>query len=783
MIKSRTNQAEAVRSGSTTHSLSRLGPPKAGLADEGKPGNGPLLDDALSVAKAELERERTTSADLRNVLYSTDVATLLLDRDLNIRFFTPAIRSLFSLRPSDIGRPLADFRSLGADHALLDDAEAVLQALVPMEREIAGKDGVRYIRRIAPCSGQNDIQGVVLTFRNLTERGNIVKSLEDAKHLAEQATAAKSRVLATASHDLRQPLQTLAMLHGMLAEGKHPKDLAKQLDQALGTMSGMLSTLLDANQFDIESVRPVRSKVSIDWLFGRLKDEFTYRAHAQGLALHIVPCHLSVDSDPRLLKQMIRILLMNAITYTKSGKLLMGCRRRNGILSIEVGDTGVGMPDAVLRSMFEPPLGQRDSSLGSGHGLSIFKILADLLGHRVSARSKRGTGSIFSIDIPLPLSDQVSVDTGRFEQRKPRTKDHVSHARSILVVDDSLEQRQIFAQVLENEGHEVTTASDGASALALVTHGAIRPDLVITDYRLTHGMNGLELGSALRERLHHEVPLIILSADILASTSGDGALRYCEQLRKPLKLKELRLAIQRLIPEMHPADHPSAIPSAAVEAAQNAVIFVVDDDSHIRAAIRSVLEGEGMIVEDFASCEAFLQAYRPEQAGCLLIDAYLPGMTGLELLDRLTERGRALAAVMITGNGDIPMATQAMKAGASDFLVKPVGRSDLLASIETALSEARDHGILSARREAAADHVACLTPRQRQVMDLVLAGHPSKNIAADLGLSQRTVENHRASVMRKTGTKSLPALARLVVAATSDSANSGSSHLAPAVER
>jgi len=248
-------------------------------------------------------------------------------------------------------------------------------------------------------------------------------------------------------------------------------------------------------------------------------------------------------------------------------------------------------------------------------------------------------------------------------------------------------------------------------------------------------------------------------------------------------LKELRLAIKRLIPEMYPADHPSVTLSATVEASQSAVIFIVDDDSHIRAAIRSVLESEGMTVEDFASCEAFLVAYRPEQEGCLLVDAYLPGMSGLELLDRLTERGHALATVMITGNGDIPMATQAMKAGASDFLVKPVGRSDLLASIETALSEARDNGVLFARREAAADQVSGLTVRQRQVMELVLAGHPNKNIAADLGLSQRTVENHRASVMRKTGTRSLPALARLVVAATSDSGKSESSHLPPAIAR
>jgi len=325
----------------------------------------------------------------------------------------------------------------------------------------------------------------------------------------------------------------------------------------------------------------------------------------------------------------------------------------------------------------------------------------------------------------------------------------------------------------------VTTASDAESALALVTNGAIRPDLVITDYRLPFGMNGLELGAALCERLHHDVPLIVLSADILASTPGDRALQHCEQLRKPVKLKELRQAIQRLLPDMPAADHPSG----AVEATQNAVISIVDDDHHIRAAIRSALEGEGMIVEDYESCEAFLDAYRPEREGCLLVDAYLPGMSGLELLNQLSETGHALATIMITGYGDVPMATQAMKAGASDFLEKPVGRSDLLASIETALSESRDNGIRSARREAAADHVACLTPRQRQVMELVLAGHPSKNIAADLGLSQRTVENHRASVMRKTGSKSLPALARLVVAATAESSSNGAVRAASTSDR
>ena len=141
-------------------------------------------------------------------------------------------------------------------------------------------------------------------------------------------------------------------------------------------------------------------------------------------------------------------------------------------------------------------------------------------------------------------------------------------------------------------------------------------------------------------------------------------------------------------------------------------------------------------------------------------------MSGLELLQRLRKSGDDLPAIMITGNSDVAMAVEAMKAGALDFIEKPVSRDALLAGVELALDLSRDAAKLSARREDAADHVAGLTMRQRQIMELVLAGHPSKNIAADLGISQRTVENHRAAIMKKTGSKSLPALARLALAAT-----------------
>jgi two-component system CheB/CheR fusion protein len=157
---------------------------------------------------------------------------------------------------------------------------------------------------------------------------------------------------------------------------------------------------------------------------------------------------------------------------------------------------------------------------------------------------------------------------------------------------------------------------------------------------------------------------------------------------------------------------------------------------------------------------------RPKIEGCLLVDARLPGLTGLELIERLRADGHALPTIMMTGDGDIPLAVEAMKAGVLDFIEKPIGHVELLASIERAFDHRDGKVEPTAIREAAVSLVASLTARQRQIMDLVMAGHPSKNIAADLGISQRTVDNHRAAIMRKTGSKSLPALIRVGIAAS-----------------
>ena len=190
----------------------------------------------------------------------------------------------------------------------------------------------------------------------------------------------------------------------------------------------------------------------------------------------------------------------------------------------------------------------------------------------------------------------------------------------------------------------------------------------------------------------------------------------------------------------------------------------------MRQTLRGVFEEEGHRVQDYASAEAFLEAWRPGPAACLLIDASLPGMSGLDLLKSLERSGSALPSIMITGTTDVTMAVQAMKAGASDFIEKPVSRAELVASVARVLEQAKDASKRSAWRASAALQVAGLTARQREIMDLVLAGSPSKNIAADLGISQRTVENHRAAIMKRTGARSLPGLARLALAAAPASA-------------
>ena len=670
------------------------------------------LNEELTALNSELqealERQRTTADDLQNVLYSTKVATIFLDTRFNIRFFTPATKALFNVIPSDVGRPLTDLKSLATDDALLDDAETVLKRQTPVEREIQGQSGAWFVRRIMPYRASDEkTEGVVITYEDVTERRRTADALSAAKRQAELANIAKTRFLAAASHDLRQPLQSLALLQGLLAKkvaGEKAQQLVERVDDALGAMTGMLNTLLDINRIEADAVEPDIVDIRVNDLLDRLREELTYHAQAAGLDFRVMPCAQSIRSDPGLLEQMIRNLISNALKYTQRGRVLVGCRRRHGKLRIEIWDTGIGIPQSELRAIFEEyhqvdnPARQR--SQGLGLGLSIVKSLGELLGHSIRVRSLHGKGSVFSIEVPLTTGVVPSLPDHRARAADDASMQTAPRTGAILIIEDDPEIREHLELFLDEEGYQTSAAVDGHDALELLARGTTRPDLVLADYNLPRGMNGVQVCQRLRQMLDRQIPVIILTGDISTETLRDIALHDCVHLNKPVKLNDLMRAINKLLakppdPHVLPPRHSAETPSASGAAA----IIVVDDDDEVREAIRAVLEDDGRVVDDYASCEAFLKAFDPGRSACLLIDAYLPGMSGLELLEKLHDEGHRLLAIMITGNADVPIAVQAMKAGALDFIEKPIGRDELIAAIDRALELSRDAGKLAKLRE------------------------------------------------------------------------------------
>lgn len=194
---------------------------------------------------------------------------------------------------------------------------------------------------------------------------------------------------------------------------------------------------------------------------------------------------------------------------------------------------------------------------------------------------------------------------------------------------------------------------------------------------------------------------------------------------------------------------------------QDPIVFVIDDDRMIRDGLHSLIRSVGLRVETFASAQDFLTAKRPDAPACLVLDVRMPGLSGLDLQVKLGEAGIPLPIIFITGHGDIPMSVRAMKEGAHEFLTKPVRGQDLLDAIQKAI--ASDHGLRKERQELNEIRARfnTLTPREKEVLDLVVAGMLNKLIADQLGMSELTVKTHRAHVMEKTHAESLAHLVRM----------------------
>jgi len=619
------------------------------------------LSEELAALNAQLqealEKQRTTADDLQNVLFSTNVATLFLDADLNIRFFTPATREHFSVRAGDIGRPLADLAPLSMDRDLLDDARLVLGGAPLREREIEALQGTWFTRRVLPYRASDGrVAGVVITFSEITERHRAHEALENAERIAQHATDAKSRFLAVASHDLRQPLQTLVILQGLLVSAvtaPHAGNLVVRIGETLAAMTRMLDVLLDINQIEAGAIRPVKAAFRINEIFERLVAEFAYTAHAKGLELRMVPCSLIVNSDPVLLEQMLRNLVSNALKYTPKGRVLIGCRRQGKGAVIEVWDTGIGIAKSEILAIFEEyhqvnnPA--RERSLGLGLGLSIVQRLSNLLGHRINAISTPERGSVFSIQID-DIVPRPALAAEMPREVVPTPAPVASGKARILIVEDDPEVLDLLDMMLRDRGHETILAPDGPTALAMLAGDAAKPpDLVLTDYNLPGGLNGLALTEKLRLAVDRDVPAIVLTGDISTLAMRRISQRDVLHLAKPVTIDRLARAVSDLLgPAL--AD-PSALALLGATPLPDthelrdgtlAPIFLVDDDDALRFALCDLLREAGYTVHDYPNAEAFLAEYTSGTRGCLLIDAYLPGIGGIDLLETLKSRAETV---------------------------------------------------------------------------------------------------------------------------------------------
>ena len=374
---------------------------------------------------------------------------------------------------------------------------------------------------------------------DVTDRKRFEEELSLAWRTAQLADRAKSSFLAAASHDLRQPLQTLKFLLAAL-EPHHPGSEARKLvagmGQSLDTMSGILSSLLDVNRLEAGNLRPSVSEFSLNEIFEPLAGDFVGLVQERGLRLCIVRSELIIRSDRRMLAEMIRNLLSNALRYTDRGRILLGCRRAGDNVRIEIWDSGVGITEDQLPHIFDEyyqGAGGADRG-GFGLGLAIVKRLGDVLDHRVEVRSIPGKGTRFFIEVPRGRTG-VNVP----EAAPPVHPHNEAFLGSVLAIEDEASVRAALGRLLKARGVEATIVATAAEALALVREQGLRPDVLLCDYNLRGSPDGVETIKRLRAALGRDVPAVVMTGDTRSQTVDSISAQGVSVLIKPFLAEEL----------------------------------------------------------------------------------------------------------------------------------------------------------------------------------------------------------------------------------------------------
>lgn len=513
----------------------------------------------------------TLSAEsVRSVLDSAPDAMVVADSKGNIAFVNQQFIALFGYSREEIrGQPIEllipqRFRPAHVGHRASFASERRVRPMgAGLELYARRKDGSEFPVEISLSPVQDaGTQLVAAAIRDVTERKRVQGELilareaadkarqaaDEAREAADRANQAKSRFLATASHDLRQPLQSLALLNGALRRlVDHPdaREALEQQDQSIGAMSRLLNALLDISKLESGAVKPQPAHFALVGLFDELHREFAAMASDKGLQLQVSAAVGTIYSDPALLGQILRNLISNAIKYTRSGHVTVSSSPGTAGIRIEVVDTGIGIPPDQLALIYEefyqvgvPANSSRD---GYGLGLSIVQRLVKLLGLKLDVRSEVGRGSVFALEVPAgrtgapPAAQSTSTPTAR-----------PASAPQVLLVEDDPAVRDATRMLLKVEGYRVFTASSLAEARSRAAENP-QLDLLVTDYHLSNGETGTQVIAALREAVGSHLKAVLITGDTSAAVKE---LRRDERLRlasKPIHAEELLRLLKSLL--------------------------------------------------------------------------------------------------------------------------------------------------------------------------------------------------------------------------------------------
>ncbi|WP_442769174.1 ATP-binding protein [Zoogloea ramigera] len=371
------------------------------------------------------------------------------------------------------------------------------------------------------------------------------RELLEKKDEAERGNRAKTRFLAAASHDLRQPMHALGLFVAELGQKPHAPDtrrLVEQIAISAETMENLLDSLLDISRLDVGALDRQIKPFPLQPLLERIEVDYRREAGLRGQRLRLRPTSLWVESDPLLLERILHNLISNALRYTPGGTILVACRKRGRKVRIEVRDNGPGIApeaqEAIFQEFVQLDNPERNRAKGLGLGLAIVRRLTDLLEHPLQLKSSPGRGSLFAIELPSAAPGILT------DHHQPAPAQALARLRVVLVDDDELALASTTG-LLESWGCQVNAADTGATLLATLRPGDEAPDIIVCDYQIAGTGDGLQLIEQLRGHFARQIPAVILSGDTSPATATAIQQADIPLLHKPVRPAKLRALLQR----------------------------------------------------------------------------------------------------------------------------------------------------------------------------------------------------------------------------------------------